>query len=250
MTIPFRRPDDVPEVLEGPWRIMSLNAANWAAQKLAEALGEIRAAEAHRDAWMAEVAEWFRAETAAARATAEKMDGLLGEWAIERREETGKATQRVVGGSVEAKQYQARAEVDDKDAALEWAMDEYATLNPEEFDRLAPHRLDVKALLGVVTVLDVPTRLIMSPCGCVVDVPAHGWPPDGESLCAIGRGVICPGCGDEALIGRWTETLPVAVNPEGHEVDGVTIRPAMVRAYVRVGTPPTVAVEADEAESA
>lgn len=135
-------------------------------------------------------------------------------YAVRRRDATGDKTLELPNGTVRTRSVRPQPRVTDHDGLVAWCADN------------APELLTVDrdALARAAAVEDVPARVLLT-CACIIDVPplhadVAGAVRVAHRMYAVGSAMRCPNHGDDALIGRWTDTRAVVV-ADGSVVPGV-----------------------------
>lgn len=129
-------------------------------------------------------------------------------------------------GKVATRASSAKAVVVDEEAALAWA-------EKEAPDAIA-RRLLLTPLRASLELIEVPTRIVCSPCAEVVSLGLDGIDHPGAFAKAhqVGTAIECPSCGAEALVGQWLESELVAADADGAAAPGLGVEPARLSATV------------------
>lgn len=210
------------------WTIDGPNTCAWALAKYAAAQAVINDAAARRDAYVARIMDAYENEIRRAARDVQFFGGHLGRYAVAERERTGDKTKTVVtpNGKITTTRHAAKVIVDNEAAVLEWA------------EKHAPAAVKRSVLLTLmrdaVTLVEVPTSVVMS-CGCVVDTGPGAVGPEATQAWAVGTGMLCMSCEQDALVGQWRTTRLVPVGADGIPVDGVDVEPEHVTAKVVAG---------------
>lgn len=210
------------------WRIDGTNTAAWAMAKLAEADAELAGIAQQADEFHNRIDEWTEQQAKRPVRTREFFAGHLERYALWLREQSGVKTLNLPNGKVATRETAYRAVIEDADALLAWA----EANDPDMIE--VTKKVPVAKMRQRVTLVEVPTAVVMAQCGCIVDVEADQW-----QLAAsyqVGTGMICAQCGQEALVGRWLDTTVLVAG----DVPGVAVEPASVSATVK---PEGVALE-------
>lgn len=230
--------DDVEQLVaepEGPWRIDSLGAAEWAMGKLRESQTTVDQLRAQYDAWKADLDRWLADAAAPAQRAVEFFTGHLERYALTARELDPKAaTVKLPSGKITTRKNPAAVIVDDEDELLAAAFD---TMVPDANGELCP-------LIDLVTTRKVAptqlrehvkiverevTQLLVYPCN-------HYWEANPGQLPDQ-----CPLCGvDGPTVVPVVEHVVMTLN--GHELPGAGIRPETVTATVKPGSEPAALV--------
>lgn len=207
------------------WEIDGPNTAAWAMAKFAEAEAAIAELSMQKQEYVTRIAHWFDNSAKSHQRSLEFFAGHLTRYAVERRLATdGKEKSIKTPSGIVKTTATARAiEIEDPDEVVTWAIEHAA--------EIVKHRapvVNVTDVRTVVALVDVPTKVVLSPCACVV---APTIPHD-LKVWQLGNGVTCPACNQDALVGRWLETMPVVVDESGDLVPGLVVRNGTISAKV------------------
>jgi hypothetical protein len=205
------------------WHIDGTRTAAWAMARLAQANAEWDAINAEADEFIRRIEEWRTARTAGVRRTAEFFANHLTRYALDQRAAGGDKTLSLPNGKVATRVTKARSVIDDPERLLAWAR-EYAP------DMVVTTEKVPAASLAQLTVLEVPVRAVMAQCGCIVPTMLKcSFTSDIDSW-TVGSFMVCPQCGQDALVGQWHETTLLAFGPGGSLADGVVVEAERVTA--------------------
>lgn len=221
---------DAPAVTER-WSIKTRDDAEWAMARLTELDAEMRPDVERAVAWHARIEAWLVEQTAEADKAATTLSKCLESWALDERERTGKATIKLVAGTIKTTAAAAAVEIEDQAAVVAWVRD----VGHEGLVRVAESVLvtDLRTLAGVAEVV-VQSKVELE-CG-------HGALVDG--LAAPGEVVRCRTCHDDGELGDpmqpvvavVEELMSARVEHAGMPVPGTRVRPATVNVKVQPRT--------------
>lgn len=218
------------------WRPETDAAADWALAILRSARARIDEAEARYAAQVERLGEWRDRVTRADRRTAAHFDNMLVAYAIGKRDaDDRRRTIVLVNGELATTRHRPRAVVDDEPDVIRWAGERLADdlrlndlIHTEKTVRYKP-------FVKLTRVVEIPTTVVLT-CGCVIELPIGGWP----AVPGRGDAVVCPSCGQDALVGDWTATrLAVVENLEDGDdvayrfVPGADVEPERITAVVK-----------------
>lgn len=203
------------------WSVTDLGAAEWALERLGEALDEIADAEEQAAVWRSRIDEWLAAATGRPARFAEFLTQQLADFGLAAREANPKtATIKCPAGQVSTRWVGQRPVIIDEVAVLEWL-----DARGEVPDGAIKRRPLVSKLGDAITIGTASTGRVIAEvgcCGATVTV-------DGQDL-AVTDGVLlaCPNCGapDPTVSSVEDETIAVAVDTAtGERIDGVIVEP-------------------------
>jgi hypothetical protein len=224
----------------GPYRLDGPGSADWAMRKLGQARAAIAARRAEHQAWMDEVDErvaqlatWLADVIRDDVATADRMTGLLSEYAMRERRETGRATLKLPSGEVATKATGARLSIIDLAGFTLWAQEHMPAAiapepEPKPWTPIAQiSRVDASALHMTLW------QVLGLECGHTVDVEV---PADTVvEWVEMPATAPCPDCRaegrDDADVARVVDQCSwrrFVVDEAGEEVPGLTFGLATV----------------------
>ena len=203
------------------WSVTDLGAAEWALERLGEALDEIADAEEQAAVWRGRIDEWLAAATARPARFAEFLTQQLADFGLAAREANPKrATIKCPAGQVSTRWVGPRPVIVDEVAVLEWLDG-----RDEVPDGAIKRRPLVSKLGDAIAISAASTGRVIAEVGCCGATVIV----DGQDL-AVTDGVLlsCPNCGapDPTVSSVEDETVDVAVDTAtGVRVDGVIVEP-------------------------
>jgi predicted RNA-binding Zn-ribbon protein involved in translation (DUF1610 family) len=208
------------------WSITGTESGEWAMQKFADAAHAVTLVEEQARAWIARITAWRDETTRRDVQTMRFFEGLLQRYAIEERERTGGKvkTVKLPSGDIATRESSTGLHVHDERAATEWLA--------AEAPNLLRMTVNTSALKSSVTIEDVPSVILLT-CGHEAraqQLSAH-YGIDPRKL-ERGSAWPCPTCGEEGLIGDWTQTEQV-VTLNGHTIPGVSAKRPEIHATVK-----------------
>ena len=203
------------------WSVTDLGAAEWALERLGEALDEIADAEEQAAVWRGRIDEWLAAATARPARFAEFLTQQLADFGLAARDANPKvATIKCPAGQVSTRWVGPRPVIVDEVAVLEWLDG-----RDEVPDGAIKRRPLVSKLGDAIAISAASTGRVIAEVGCCGATVIV----DGQDL-AVTDGVLlsCPNCGapDPTVSSVEDETVDVAVDTAtGVRVDGVIVEP-------------------------
>lgn len=208
------------------WSIDGPNTADWAMAKYAAAEASIAELEMRKNEYMLRIGYWFDNAAKDHQRTLEFFAGHLTRYAVDQRIATGGKAKSVKtpSGIVKTTATSPVAEISDMDDVVTWAV-----AHALDIVKMTQPTVNVTDVRAKVEIIAVPTRVVLSPCACVVDVTGsfneiHRW----DRATAI----VCPSCDDDALVGDWLDTRQVIVDGGGNLVPGLVVRDGVITAKV------------------
>lgn len=204
------------------WRVDGDGSAQWAMAHLAQIRADRTLLAEQAGRWARKIEQWFTQATRPLDTREKFFDAHLRRYALAERERTGGKRMTVVlpSGRVSTTDRSPKVKLTDEAAVIDWAKTHLSGT-----DRLTVIKPSESVLVGglrkVVKLVEVPTRVVVAPCGCTFGVDwvstagLAGW--------AVGSEVVCVGCHDAGLIGRWVETTVLARDANGDPVPGVEV---------------------------
>lgn len=204
------------------WAPSDDSGAEWAMRHLVAANIDLGQLEAQAAEWAERIQAWFQHRARPLQAKVALFDGLLCGYALDVRTSTAGKVKSVTlpSGLVRTTSTPALAVVADPDVLLAWAH----RLPPAEQAELVKvvhiEEVQVSKLRQATVVVEVVDAWQATlTCGCVTEV--RNMP-----LLEAGTGMVCPECGQEALVGRLAV---VAAHREVHDTSGRVVPGTGVR---------------------
>lgn len=217
------------------WRIETDDQAEWAMRHVAAADRQLAELRQRADEWTARITDWFRQASREALATKGFMEAHLERYALERRDADPRARSLVLpSGRVSTRRSGPKAVIIDANAVLRWAEENAADAVTVE------RKVLVSDLRKLVTVVQIPTRVLVGPCGHDVETAQEQNMPTPTAMAdtlAVGSAIVCPECGEEGLVGRWIAAREYVEGPDGRVVPGVAVADEEVTATVQAEKP-------------
>lgn len=231
------------------WQITDDGAAEWAMRHLAVLNTERGQLSAQADEWVRRIRFWFDQAVRPIDVRAVFFTRHLERYALRRRAEDPKAkTLNLPSGRVATRLTSPAVAVYDEERLIAWCKE---NLEPDETATVirVTEKVLVAELRHHVVLVEVPAKVVVSPCGCITP-PIH--PPDSATgmeapvefvtaaevvAWSVGTEVRCPSCADYGLVAQWAETYHVVRDAAGRPVPGADVRPGDVRATVQAEQP-------------
>lgn len=200
--------------------------AAWAMAKYAEYADRVRGVRELRDEFLRRIQDWYADELGDAPRSLQFFGQHLEAYALQRRADTeGKEmTQKLPSGKVATTKTSEKIGIEDDAAVMEWAREHAPTAIKEDLLKTPVY--------AAARILEYPTRVLMHPCACIVDVPGDVAVADREKVYELATGMTCLQCGEEALVGRWFDVEKIVVGLDDLPVPGATVEPEKISAKV------------------
>lgn len=233
----------------GRWQITDDGAAEWAMRHVVALNVERSQLAAQADEWVRRIRLWFDQAARPIDAKIGFFTSHLERYALRRRAEDPKVkTIALPSGRVATRASSPTVAVYDEEQLLAWCKE---NLEPDEAATVirTTEKVLVAELRHHVVLVEVPTSVVVSPCGCITRPihppdPATGmespveWQTAGElAAWTVGTEVRCPGCGDFGLVAQWADTEHVVRDGAGRPVPGADVRPGETKATVTAERP-------------
>ncbi len=216
--------------------------AEWAMRHVARIVEERAGLAAQAEEWIDRITGWFEQRSKPLATREAFFRAHLERYALAVREASGGKTKSVTlpSGRIQTTSTKPKIVVEDETELLAWVRD---NLEPDQVSVVikTTEKVLVSELRDAVVLVELPSRVVCSPCGCVDAPKVRGVYVNFDTVADVaawtaGSAVECPSCGNEALVGQWVETYLAVRDEAGRPVPGADVAAGSISANVKASS--------------